>query len=95
MMVVIDPAIPSCADNEGDTCKTPWDYCCETPDDLVRGKATVQFVGADGKPLALSLKGQNGLDPLVTVTVVGTVAERDDSGMFVVNATGVHVAKKG
>ncbi len=91
MMVVIDPAIPSCADTEGDGCKTPWDYCCETSEDIVRGTATVQFVGADGKPLAVSLQGQHGLDPLATVTVVGVVAEKDDDGVFIVNATGVHV----
>src|SRR5690606_34806163 len=29
VFVVMDPAIPSCADNPGDTCATPWDYCCE------------------------------------------------------------------
>lgn len=96
MMVVIDPKIPSCADmGEEDHCPSPWDYCCESQESITRGTATVQFVGADGKPLAVSIEGQSGLEPLATVTITGVVAEKDEGGTFVVNATGVHVAKKG
>lgn len=96
VMVVIDPAIPSCSDmGEDDHCPTPWDYCCEAPEAITAGTATVQFVGADGKPLPVELQGQGGLAPLATITVTGVVAEKDDSGLFIVNATGIHVAKKG
>jgi hypothetical protein len=96
VMVVIDPAIPSCSDmGEEDHCPTPWDYCCEPPEAITAGTATVQFVGADGKPLAVDLQGQGGLAPLATVTVTGVVADKDDTGLFIVNATGIHVAKKG
>jgi hypothetical protein len=96
MMIVIDTTIPSCAEmGDEDHCPTPWDYCCEPKDSLTAGTATVQFVGTDGKPLAVSIQGLGGLEPLATVTVTGVVAEKDESGVFVVNATGVHVAKKG
>ena len=52
-----------------------------------------QIVGDDGKPLALSLKGQGGIEELVTITVVGVVTEKNDEGLMVVNASGVHVKK--
>ena len=95
IMIVIDPALPSCADNKGDTCPVPWDYCCETPETLVANTATVQLVGNDGKPLKSSLENNNGLSPLAWITVVGNVAEKDASGRFVVNAQGVFVEKQG
>ena len=80
---------------DDDHCATPWDYCCEPPESITAGTATVQFVGADGKPLAVELQGQGGLAPLATITVTGVVAEKDDAGLFIVNATGIHVATKG
>lgn len=96
MLTIVDPAIKSC-DQMGDEdhCPTPWDYCCEPRDHLVAASATVQIVGADGRPLKASLKGQHGLEPLAEVIVVGTVAVRDEAGTFVVNATGVWVQPKG
>jgi len=91
VMVVIDPSLPSCADVEGDSCPVPWDYCCETPESLVANTATVQLVDADGEPLAASLEGRDGLDKLAWITVVGTVQNKDDTGLFVVNASGLFV----
>ena len=93
-MVVIDPSLDSCADmGDDDHCSTPWDYCCEPRDSLTANSATVQIVGADGKPLPLGLKGQSGIEELVTITVVGTVAEKNEEGLMIVNASGVHVKK--
>ncbi len=95
VMVVIDPSLPSCADNEGDSCPIPWDYCCETQEILAANTATVQFLDDAGKPLTLSLKGQMGLKELDWITIVGKVENRDDAGLFVVNATGLFIEKKG
>ncbi|MCA8961229.1 MAG: hypothetical protein KDC38_11980 [Planctomycetes bacterium] len=95
IMLVVDPEIPSCAELHGDSCPTPWDYCCEPEDNLKANTATVRFVDADGKPRKVSIENQHGLEPLVSITVIGKVAEKDDAGSLVVDATGVYMEKKG
>ena len=44
MFFATDSSLKDCAQLHGDTCKTPWDYCCEPPDSLRRHMATVQVV---------------------------------------------------
>jgi hypothetical protein len=94
VFTVIDPGLPSCADNPEDTCDTPWDYCCEPKERILANAATVQVVDASGAPLKAGLQGAGGLEPLREVVVVGIVARRDDAGAFVVNAEKVYVAAK-
>jgi hypothetical protein len=86
---VVDGALKSCTDLHPGTCATPWDYCCEPPDSLTANMATVQIVGDDGRPLAVSL--DDNLEPLSTVVIAGTVGTIDDAGNFVVNADAIHV----
>ena len=86
---VVDLSVKSCKEIPGDTCETPWDYCCEP--DVAKSTATVQVVGADGKPLKTSLKGVGGLAPLAEVTVKGKVGKTQEGAPLVVNATGIHV----
>lgn len=93
MMYIMDPAIHSCDMNPGDDCATPWDYCCETPEDIAANKATIQFVGPDDKVLKADLKGSNGIDHLSVVVVKGKVGKRDDPKVLVVNASGIYVEK--
>lgn len=93
IFTLVDFALPACSDNPDDKCATPWDYCCERPEDIVAHAATVQVVDAAGKPLKVGLNGLGGLVPLSEVLVVGTVAQRDDGGVFIVNATGLFVVK--
>lgn len=95
VMIVIDPSLPSCADNKGDNCPVPWDYCCETQETITANTATVQVVDADGKVLATTLEKQKGLAPLDWITVVGEVADKNDQGLFLVNVKGIHLDKKG
>src|SRR5689334_20327757 len=40
VFTIVDPAIPACNDNPGDTCETPWDYCCEPKDKMAANMAT-------------------------------------------------------
>ena len=87
------PGVPACSDNPDDKCKTPWDYCCETPETIAEHQATIQVVDAGGQPLKLSLKGRNDLRELSDCVVVGTVAQADGP-VLVVNATGIYVARK-
>ena len=91
MMLVIDPALTSCADEEG--CPTPWDYCCTPQEDLVANTMTVQVVGDDGRPIATSLQGQADLIELATVVVEGVV--RSNEGSLVLDARRIHLADAG
>ena len=94
VFTIIDPALPACSDNEGDSCETPWDYCCEPKEKIRANAATVQVVDASGAPLKTGLQGAGGLAPLSEVVVVGTVSQRDEGGTLVVNAEKIYVAAK-
>ena len=92
VFTIVDPALKSCADGgDPDHCTTPWDYCCEDRKALKSGMATLEIAGASGKPLAGSVKGVSGLDPLAIVAVTGTVTERNDAGMLVVRARKIEI----
>lgn len=88
---LVDSSLPTCADKHGDGCPTPWDYCCESKEDITAKSATVQLTGEDGKPLAMSINGVSGIKPMATVVVRGTVAERPNETVMVINAEGLHV----
>ena len=92
LFTVADSALVPCSENEGDGCQTPWDYCCETPKTLLEQTATVRLVDGGGQPLEVGLEGEHGLAGLKTVVVEGKVSERNDAGVFVVDATKVWVS---
>lgn len=89
VFIVMDPALHSCDQNEGDTCATPWDYCCETPESMAANNATVQVVDASGAPIAVDVQTV-GFKPLDTVVIVGTVGPRPTPQVLTIKATGVH-----
>ncbi len=89
VLIIMDPALASCADIEGDTCATPWDYCCETPASIAANNATIQVVDAAGEPITGSLAAA-GLEPLAEIIVVGVVAARPDPSVLTIRATGIH-----
>jgi hypothetical protein len=91
ILMVADRSLRSCDQIPGDTCAKPWDYCCEPPESKRANMMTIQFVGADGKPLKVGAQGAGGLEPLRLVTFEGTVAEIDDKGTFVVHVKRMHV----
>src|SRR5690606_24156050 len=82
----VDGSIKSCADMEGDACKTPWDYCCVAPEKLKNNTATVKLVNAEGKLLDGNLEGVNNLNHLSTVVVSGKT-EKDESGNLTIVAS--------
>jgi hypothetical protein len=88
--LVADPSIMTCTERHGDGCPTPWDYCCEPKDNLMKNLATVQIVDADGRPLRQSVKGMHGLEPEARIVVVGTVSQ-SDGPTFVVDAKSIYV----
>lgn len=90
MFNLVDRRVPACSDNPEDTCKTPWDYCCESAEDLMANSATVEVIGVDGQMIKSGLEGVHGLKPLSRVVVVGTVATAE-KGNLVVKAEGIWV----
>ena len=92
---VVDSSLPACSDNKADgescSCKTPWDYCCET-DKLPNAMALVKFVESDGSPVKHDARAIFGLKELQTVVVKGT-AQRDDAGNLTVLANAMYVRK--
>jgi len=95
LFLLADSAVKTCDELHGDGCPTPWDYCCEPRESLAAGTATVQVLGADGRPLRVGLNGQHGLSPKATVTLVGDVAPRVDTSTLVINARRIHVHRVG
>jgi hypothetical protein len=93
VMTVVDVNQQSCKEIEGDSCPTPWDYCCVPQSLLQPNLATVQFVGADGKPLKADFTSVNGLKPFSEVVVKGQVRREADGKSVVINATGLYVKK--
>ena len=57
MFLVVDTKVPSCKELHGDMCKTPWDYCCEPRESLIKHSGTIQVVDAEGRVLQISLRG--------------------------------------
>jgi len=91
MFTLVDRRLKACGEGaEKDSCKTPWDYCCEAREEITANSATVQVLGADGQPAKAELNGVSGLKPLAVVTVVGTVAKTKGENV-VVNASGFFV----
>ncbi|MES2439027.1 MAG: hypothetical protein V4584_08165 [Verrucomicrobiota bacterium] len=85
--------LTACNEDPADKCETPWDVCCDSPEDKRRGIATVQVVGADGRVLKESLDGVGGLAKLAAVTVSGKVAEGSSADLLIVTATAIRAGK--
>lgn len=89
-----DPAVLTpCNEKPDDACETPWDACCDSPEDKKRGTATVQIVGEDGRVLKEGIEGVGGVDKLAKLTVSGTVAEGSTPELLVINATAIDVVE--
>jgi hypothetical protein len=89
-----DPNIlTACNDTPGDKCETPWDVCCDSPEDKKRGIATIQIVDAEGRVLKESVEGVGGLEKLATLTVTGKVAEGSSADLLIVNARAIRSGK--
>jgi hypothetical protein len=95
VFVVADPALTSCElMGDEDHCRIPWDYCCEDNEALTAGLATVRLVDENGGVLKSSAQGQGGLETLKFVVVEGVVRDRNDEGLFVVDAASIWVGGK-
>lgn len=88
--VLADSSLLFCDQMGEDHCATPWDACCEDPDKLQAGRASVQFVDAAGDPLASSLKGYAGLAPFQPVVVAGKVAAASTPNNLIIEARALY-----
>ncbi len=88
---VIDTEMDNLCLKPGESCKTPWDYCCATADDLQKHRAVVKVVDAQGKTLRTDLKGAGQIKEMKTLVVKGVVAQGSDKKNLVVNAQGIYV----
>jgi hypothetical protein len=95
VFTVADPSLESCElMGDEDHCPIPWDYCCEERNALVMGSATIRIVDADGVPYPASAQGASGLAPLRYVVIDGVVSDRNDDGLFVVDASRIWIGGK-
>jgi hypothetical protein len=81
--------LKACNEIPGDKCSKPWDYCCDTKEEILANSVTVQVVDAKGQILRTDMKGRRGLKELSDMVVVGKVASADGKAV-VVNATAVY-----
>lgn len=82
---LVDRSLAACTDIPGDTCPTPWDYCCVT-DKLPKATALVKVVNDEGDIVSSDARELLGLKELQTVVVKGK-AQRDDSGNMTILAS--------
>ncbi len=90
VFILGDPTVlTACSDKPGDSCETPWDTCCDTPEDKKRATATIQILGKDGRVLKEPVEGVSGIAKLATVKVSGTVAQGSSADLLLVNASAI------
>ena len=91
VMTVVDASRPNQCTTPDDMCKTPWDYCCASPEQLKPHLATVQIVDDHGHPLAIDLKGATKIKPQSVLVIKGKVAINPNASTLIVNASGLYV----
>lgn len=89
VLTIVGPGLKACSDTPGDACSYPWDYCCESKEDIAAHAATIQVIGTDGAPLQETLRNAHGIKELSTVVVVGKVVAAEGSNL-VINATQIY-----
>jgi hypothetical protein len=85
---IVDRSLTPCNEIEGDTCKTPWDYCCEA--DLPKATVLVMFTDESGKVIKKDPRELLQVKELQTVVVTGK-AKRDKAGNVTVLASKLHI----
>lgn len=88
-LVLADDTVMTCDREPGDSCPTPWDACCVDPKVLAASRLSVQVNGADGQPIAATLKGAKGLKELDQLVIQGKVAPGSNPENLIIEATGI------
>ncbi len=85
---IVDASLKPCNENPGDTCQTPWDYCCEA--DIGAATAMIKIVDEQGDLVKVGAKDLLDVKELQTLVIRGK-AERDEAGNLTVLANEVYV----
>lgn len=85
---IVDRSLRACSEIEGDTCPTPWDFCCES--NLPAATVLVKLVDETGKTIKQDPRTLLDVKELQTVVVQGKV-RRDKDGNITVLASHLHV----
>jgi hypothetical protein len=78
-----DVAVKACSELEGDTCPTPWDFCCEA--DLGTKVLAVQFQNDKGDVIDADAREMFAVKELATVVVRGKIKSDKDSMKLIAN----------
>jgi hypothetical protein len=85
----VDASLKPCNEIPGDTCETPWDYCCEA--DLAKATLFVTILDEKtGKILKQDAREALKLRELQTVVVQGK-ARRDKNGNVSIAASKIFI----
>jgi hypothetical protein len=86
---IVDRSLKPCNEIPGDTCETPWDYCCEA--NLPKSTLLVMLYDDDGKLVKKDARQLLGVKELDTVVIEGK-AKRDKAGNVTIVASKMYVA---
>ena len=86
---IVDRSLTPCSEMHGDSCKTPWDYCCEA--DLPKSTMLVMVHDGDGKLVKKDARSLLGVKELDTVVIEGKT-KRDKDGNVSIVASKMYVA---
>src|SRR5438552_3740594 len=90
---IVDVSFTPCSEREGDNCPTPWDYCCDPPDELAKGTVLIKLVDSAGKTLPEDAKELLSVKELQTVVIKGHTRKGEDNSVSVV-ASGIFIKNK-
>lgn len=87
VMRIMDLTMDYCGEiNKEEDCPTPWDFCCDTKDDIATGSLLVEARDADGKPI--KTPALPNLRLLDKVKITGKLI-KDEHGNLVLLASGM------
>jgi len=89
MFMMADLGLKMCVGGD-ERCATPWDACCEAPDEIIASAITVQVKNDLGQIVQADLRSVSGLKPMATVTVRGTVSEQNGQ-VLVLDAGSIYI----
>jgi len=85
LFYLVDESVPDCTrTGDKDTCRTPWDYCCNVKE-MKAGIMLVELRGTDGKPLRVEPLGLRELD---LVAVKGTLTKGEGGRLMLLAKDG-------
>lgn len=87
---LVDRSLTPCNEIEGDTCPTPWDYCCAA--ELPQATVLVKFVDDSGRIVREDARQLLGVEALQHVVVTGK-ALRDEAGNVSIAASGIYIVE--